>query len=85
MYPSDSVMTACCDKVSQSRISSVGFSARRNYQHEPIMLIAAFLRPSCAAANIFACRHEADPDFVAAFGQFDQEPLAEAVMRRGQE
>jgi hypothetical protein len=29
--------------------------------------------------------YDADADFVAAFGQFEQEPLAEAVMRRGQE
>jgi len=50
-----------------------------------IMLTAAFQRPSCAAANVFACRHDPDPDFVAAFSQFDLEPLAEAVMRGGQE
>jgi hypothetical protein len=50
-----------------------------------IMLIAAFQRPSCAAANVFACRHYPDPDFVAAFSQLDLEPLAEAVMRGGQE
>jgi hypothetical protein len=50
-----------------------------------IMLIAAFQRPSCAAANVFACRHYPDPDFVAAFSELDLEPLAEAVMRGGQE
>jgi hypothetical protein len=50
-----------------------------------IMLIAAFQCPSCAAANVFACRHYPDPDFVAAFSQLDLEPLAEAVMRGGQE
>jgi hypothetical protein len=49
------------------------------------MLIAANQRPSCAAASVFACPRYPDPDFVAAFGRLDLEPLAGAVMRGGQE
>jgi hypothetical protein len=51
-----------------------------------IMLIAAFQRPSCAAAHVLApFGPTRTQDFVAAFSQLELEPLAEAVMRRGQE